>query len=69
MSQKKQKKLLRFRDLKAWGVNNWQTLRRWIREEGFPPFRLIGPNTRVWTEEEIEAWFAAAPVKKKAGGE
>ena len=50
--------LLRFPDLKARGiVNNWMTLRRWIEREGFPPGKKIGPNTRAWTEAEIEAWL------------
>jgi predicted DNA-binding transcriptional regulator AlpA len=58
-------RLLRFRDLKARGlVNNWVTLNRWIQEQGFPPGRLLGPNTRVWTEAEIEAWVASRPVAK-----
>ena len=43
--------LLRFADLKARGiVSNWVTLERWKRLYGFPPGRLIGPNTRAWEE-------------------
>jgi hypothetical protein len=42
-------KLLRYRDLKARGVvNNWPTLRNLIAKSGFPPGRLLGPQTRVW---------------------
>ena len=63
------RKFLRFKDLKARGIcNNHTTLQRWIQTRGFPPGRLIGPNTRVWTEEEVEAWLAAAPVRRKAVG-
>ena len=52
-------KLLRFSDLKANGiVRNRATLSRWIRNIGFPPGVMIGMNTRVWTEAEIEAWLA-----------
>ena len=52
--------LLRFADLKARGiVNNWPSLKRWIDREGFPPGRKLAANTRVWTEEEIEAWLAS----------
>jgi predicted DNA-binding transcriptional regulator AlpA len=55
---------LRFRELRARGlVNNWVTLNRWVQEQGFPPGRLLGPNTRVWTEAEIEAWVASRPIK------
>lgn len=52
--------LLRFPDLKARGiVSNWPTLLRWIEREGFPAGVKLGPNTRAWTEAEIEAWLAA----------
>jgi hypothetical protein len=55
-------KVYRFRDLKEAGiVKNWVTLKRWIEKHGFPPGRLLGPNTRVWTEAEIEAWFLSRP--------
>ena len=55
-------KLIRFADLKARGiVRNWPTLRLWIEREGFPPGRHLGPNTRAWTEAEIEDWIAARP--------
>ena len=53
------RKWLRFRDLKARGlVDNRMTLKRWIDNYGFPPGTLIGPNTRAWTEEEIEQYEA-----------
>jgi hypothetical protein len=52
--------------LKARGVvNNWPTLVNRINKYGFPPGRLIGPNARAWTEEEVEAWIAARPVARK----
>jgi hypothetical protein len=51
---------LRFADLKARGiVGNWQTLQRWIREQGLPAGRMLGPNTRAWSEEEVEGAMAA----------
>jgi predicted DNA-binding transcriptional regulator AlpA len=53
---------LRFADLKAMGVvGNWQTLKRWIEKEGFPPGIKIG-NTRLWPESEVKAWLAAHRV-------
>jgi predicted DNA-binding transcriptional regulator AlpA len=53
-------KLLRFRDLKKLGIaGNWTTLSRWINAGTFPAGRLIGPNTRVWTETELAEWLAA----------
>ena len=60
-------RVLRFSDLKALGiVRNWVTLGDWIKRWGFPPGRLIGPNTRVWFEFEIAAWLASDhPVSPK----
>ena len=49
--------LLRFKDLHAVGIRNWPTLIRWIETQGFPAGRHLGPNTRVWTVEEVEAWW------------
>lgn len=69
--------LLRFRDLKSRKiVSNHVTLKRWIDKEGFPPGRMLGPNTRVWYEVEVEAWLASRPTENplmrgiaKRGGE
>ena len=56
--------LLRFRDLKQRGiVTNHPTLQRWIAREGFPPGMMLGPNTRVWREVDIEAWLASRPIE------
>jgi hypothetical protein len=58
---------LRFRDLKARGiVGTWPTLKRRIERDGFPPGRMIGPNTRAWTEEEIDEWYRSRPVEGPA---
>ena len=58
--------LLRFSDLKARGiVNNWTTLRNWQKREGFPPGILLGPNSRAWPEDEIEAWLAESPRQER----
>ena len=59
-------KLLRYCDLEARGlIKNWATLRRWIRDPNvkFPPGRLIGPQTRVWTEEELATWIESRPAE------
>ena len=61
-------KLLRFTDLKARNiVRNWPTLLRWIDRHGFPAGRHIGPNTRAWTESEIEEFLASRPIARKNG--
>lgn len=50
-------KYLRMKHLQEQGiVYNWTTLRRWIKEGRFPPGRMIGPNSRAWTEDEIAAY-------------
>jgi predicted DNA-binding transcriptional regulator AlpA len=56
-------KFLRFADLKAAGiVNSWAMLRRRIERDGFPVGRMLGPNTRAWSEDEVEAWIASRPT-------
>jgi predicted DNA-binding transcriptional regulator AlpA len=55
-------KLLRYRDLEAKAVvASWATLKNLIEQHGFPPGRLIGAS-RVWTEDEVDAWFASRPT-------
>ena len=52
-------RLLRFGDLKARGiVRNRVTLSRWIKSQNFPPGFLIGANTRVWKESDIDSWLS-----------
>jgi predicted DNA-binding transcriptional regulator AlpA len=59
-------RLLRFPDLVAKGiVNSRMTLKRLIDAQGFPPGRLITPNARAWTEEEVDDWVASRPVARK----
>lgn len=51
---------LRFDDLRDRRiVRNRTTLYRWINELGFPGGILLGPNTRAWPEDEVDAWLAA----------
>ena len=48
---------LRFPDLKKRNiVNNRMTLSRWVKAGDFPSGVMLGPRTRAWSEEEIEAW-------------
>ena len=48
------RKRLRYADLKALGVvTNRVTLGNWIRDRGFPPGQLTGPNSRTWDEAEV----------------
>jgi hypothetical protein len=58
--------LCRFRDLRNAGVvDNWQQLNRMIDHDGFPPGRLLSPNVRTWTTEEINDWYATRPTARK----
>jgi predicted DNA-binding transcriptional regulator AlpA len=58
---------LRYADLEALGiVNNRVTLGNWIRDLGFPPGQLIGPNSRSWSEAEIRQWLDHRPSAPKS---
>jgi Prophage CP4-57 regulatory protein (AlpA) len=55
--------LLRFKHLKAKNiVRNWPTLLRFIETEGFPPGIQLGPNSRAWREDEVEAWLVTRRI-------
>ncbi len=50
------KKWYRYHDLVAMGlVNNRTTLHRWINAGLFPKGRMLGPNTRAWSADELAA--------------
>ena len=55
-------KLYRFKDLAPLGVRNYPTLKRWQDSQGFPKGRLLGENTRVWTEGELLKWWDNRPT-------
>jgi predicted DNA-binding transcriptional regulator AlpA len=58
-------RLLRYRHLKERHVvENWAQLQRLIKQQGFPAGRLLGPNTRVWTEDEVVDWVSTRPVTR-----
>jgi predicted DNA-binding transcriptional regulator AlpA len=60
-------KYLRFRDLVARGVvNNRMTLRRWIAAGTFPAPVSLGPNTKAWLVDEVEAAEAARLAERDA---
>lgn len=60
-------KYLRYADLvERQIVNNRTTLQRWIRDYGFPPGVLLGPNTRAWPVDQVDAWLAARAVEQEA---
>jgi predicted DNA-binding transcriptional regulator AlpA len=60
-------KFLRYPDLVEMNVvRSRMTLKRLIDSQGFPPGRLITPNSRAWTDEEVIEWLDNRPVAKKA---
>lgn len=55
-------KLLSFDDLVERGIlKHRSTLQRWVAESGFPAGVLLGPNSRRWSEADVNAWLAARP--------
>jgi predicted DNA-binding transcriptional regulator AlpA len=55
-------KILRMRDLKERRIiPSWPALKRKIERDGFPPGFLLGPNSRAWLEDEVDAWIASRP--------
>jgi hypothetical protein len=58
-------KWLRFADLRERGIiNSWPMVRRRVQFDGFPPGRKFGPNTRVWSEDEVDAWLRSRPTAR-----
>jgi len=59
-------KLLGFKDFNDMGLfNSPMTMKRAIDNQGFPPGRLVTPNARRWTEDEVTAWIANRPTARK----
>jgi predicted DNA-binding transcriptional regulator AlpA len=59
-------KLLRYPDLVELGiVRSRMTLKRLVDEHQFPSGRLITPNSRAWTDDEVSAWIANRPTERK----
>ena len=59
-------RLLRFADLRAWRVvSSWPQLKRLQQLHGFPRGRMLSPNVRAWTEDEVSGWIASRPVENE----
>lgn len=57
---------LRYSDLKNRGlVKNRTQLQNMIHDYNFPPGRLLSPNVRVWTDEELDNYVDNCPVEAK----
>jgi hypothetical protein len=56
-------KVVRFCNLKERGiVDSRAQLDNLVEKYDFPPGRMISPNARAWTEDEIDLWFASRPT-------
>lgn len=59
-------KYLRYTDLvDRQIVNNRTTLSRWIRDYSFPAGVLLGPNSRAWRSDEVDAWLEARAAERE----
>ncbi len=59
-------KYLRYPDLvERQIVNNRTTLARWIKDHGFPPGVLLGPNSRAWPDDQVESWLEARGAERE----
>jgi predicted DNA-binding transcriptional regulator AlpA len=57
-------KFLRLKNLEERGIaKTHQAVRHMQTHHGFPVGRLLGPGTRVWTEDEINEWLASRPTE------
>ena len=57
-------RLLRFKDLRERViVRNRATLKRWQDELGFPTGFMIGENSRVFGEDDVNAWLVERAAK------
>ncbi len=60
-------KYLRYADLvERQIVNNRTTLSRWIRDYDFPAGVLLGPNSRAWPADKVEAWLEFRSAEREA---
>jgi predicted DNA-binding transcriptional regulator AlpA len=57
-------RLLRQADLEKLGISDsYQRTKHLEETQGFPRGRLLGPNTRVRTDDEILEWLDSRPVE------
>ncbi len=55
--------LLRFLDLQERGIaRSWAQLKN-LQKNGFPLGKMLSPNCRVWSEDEVDAWLDSRPVE------
>jgi predicted DNA-binding transcriptional regulator AlpA len=56
---------VRFNVIKERGIaKSWAQLKHLQKNHGFPAGRLLSPQIRAWTEEEIAEWLASRPTEK-----
>lgn len=51
-------------DLKEKKISSSSRQTRYLQEHhNFPPGRMLSPQIRGWTEQELATWLASRPVK------
>jgi len=56
--------LLRFKQLQQRNiVKNRPQLKRLQEKHGFPKGKLVSPNIRAWTEDEVYEWYQSRPAE------
>jgi hypothetical protein len=59
-------KFWKYKDLKEAGiVGSPMTLKRLIDTGRLAPGRLVTPNSRIWTDEEVQALIDGSPTGRK----
>jgi predicted DNA-binding transcriptional regulator AlpA len=62
----KNKRLIKFKDLKARGiVQSWAQLGHLIESHDFPTGFYLGSNTRVWNESNVDDWLVNRPTDRR----
>lgn len=60
---RKDKRVLRYRDLEDMGIANRVTIWRWVRDDKFPaPIDLNG--NPAWLANVIDEWLESRPVQE-----
>lgn len=47
--------------LEKFGISE-TTMRRWMKDEGFPRPKQLGPRAVGWLASEVDAWLKKRPV-------
>jgi prophage regulatory protein len=66
-SEARPRRLIREVDLDERGIMSRSNRWRGVRNGTFPAPVVIGPNSKAWYEDEIDAWLASRPRRTYGG--